>query len=323
VPAASSPEVAVVVSTRNRAAQLRELLDGLAAQTLGPDRFEVIVVNDGSTDDTAAILDGEAARERLDLRVVTREASGGAALGREIGWLQARAELIAFTDDDCVPDSRWLEAGLAACHASPGAIIQGCTLPRPDEIHRSGPFSRTIEVRGLDHAFQTTNIFYPRPLLVRVGGFDTEAYAGAVGGEDTDLAWRALEAGAQAVFAPEALVHHAVNVLGPIGLLRVAARWTAVLPYARHAEIRRRDYLFGLFRKRTHLWLMLALAGGALPGRWRVLAIPLAVPYLRALRARGLLEGGGPAMGPYFLLHDLVEVYATVQGGLRGRRLML
>ncbi len=317
------PEVAVVISTKNRAPQLAEMLDALAQQSVGARSFEVVVVDDASSDATPEVLAVELEGNRLRLTAIRREASGGAAIGREEGWRATVAPLIAFTDDDCVPDSGWLEAGLEASTRNPGAIVQGRTAPRPDELHKTGPFSRTIDVSALDHAFQTTNIFYPRELLERVGGFDTEAYAGAVGGEDTDLAWRAIEAGAEAVFAPNALVHHAVNVLGSRGLLRVASRWTAALPYARHAEIRRRHFTYGVFRKPTHLLLTLALAGALLPGRLRLLAPLLAFPYLRAIRARGIIQGGGLAMAPYFVLHDVVEVCATIRGGAEGGRLLI
>lgn len=319
----AGPQLAVVVSTRNRAGQLAEMLDALAVQSAGCDAFELVVVDDASTDETAEVLERERRRGRLRLRVIRRAAPGGAAIGRDQGWRACATRWIAFTDDDCLPDREWVAALLAACEAAPDAIVQGRTEPRPDELHRTGPFSRTIEVTALDHAFQTTNIAYPRELLERVGGFDVVAYAGAVGGEDTDLAWRAIEAGARAVFCERALVYHAVNVLGPLGLLRVAARWTAALPYARHATIRRRHFVAGLFRKPTHLWLAVALAGALLPGRLRLLAPALAVPYLRALRARGILQGGGLALAPYFLLHDLVEVWATVRGGARGGRLLI
>ena len=317
------PRLGIVVSTRNRAEQLRELLDALAAQELAADAFEVIVVDDASTDETPQVLEAELARQRLRLRLVRRDSSGGAAIGREVGWRESAAPVIAFTDDDCVPDPHWARALLEACEANPTALVQGRTEPRPDQLDRTGPFSRTIDVVALDHAFQTTNIAYPRELLERIGGFDTGAYAGAVGGEDTDLAWRAIATGAEAVFADDALVHHAVNVLGPGGLLRVAARWTAALPYARHDQIRRRYFVGGVFRKHTHLWLAMAVAGLLLPRRLRLLAVPLAIPYLRALRARGILQGGGLAMVPYFVLHDVVEVYATIRGGLRGGRLLI
>lgn len=320
--------MAVVVSTRNRAFQLEQLLGAMVAQTVGAGGFELVVVDDGSTDRTATLLAEELDRDRLRLRLVRRPAPGGAAVGREQGWRATDAELIVFTDDDCVPDARWLEAGVAAAAESPGAIVQGRTDPRPDQLHRLGPFSRTIRVAGPDHAFQTTNIFYPRALLERIGGFDTRSYADVVGGEDTDLAWRAIESGAEARFAPEARVLHAVNVLGPLGLLRVAARPTASLPYARHPVIRRRHFAFGVFRKPTHLLAVLAgaglLAARLLARPWRLpLAVVASLPYLQALRARGIIEGGGLALVPYFLLHDLVEILATFRGGLRGGRFLL
>jgi glycosyltransferase involved in cell wall biosynthesis len=320
---AQPPDVSVVVTTRNRAAQLGELLGGLRVQTHPAGRFEVIVVDDGSTDGTAELLAREARRGGLELRTVSRTESGGAAIGREAGWRQARAELVAFTDDDCVPDAGWLAAGLRACEENPGAIVQGLTEPRPDQLDRGGPFTRTIDAPRLDHAFQTTNIFYPRELLERAGGFDTETFAGAVGGEDTDLAWRAIGLGAQPVFCADARVMHAVNRLGAVGVLRVAARWTAVVPYARYPEMREADFVAGLFRKETHLKLLIALAGLALGRRSKVLGLLLCLPYLRTLRGRAVADGASVRGAAFYALHDLVETFATVRGGIRSGRLMI
>ena len=78
------------------------------------------------------------------------------------------------------------------------------------------PCGRSVST-AFDPAFQTCNIFYPRAILERVGGFDIEAFGRVHGGEDSDLAWRAIKSGAAAVFADGALVHHAVNELGPAG----------------------------------------------------------------------------------------------------------
>src|SRR5204863_8516418 len=179
----------------------------------------------------------------LRLTVLGQTAPAGPATARDVGWRAALGELVAFTDDDCVPDADWLLAGLDAARANPGAIVQGHTEPAPWERQRAGAFSRTIEVRALDPAFQTCNVFYPREILERVGGFDVEAFGRSPGGEDSDLAWRAIGSGAGATFAGEARVYHAVNDLGPLGKLRVAARWTTpMLAYVRHRELRRAHF---------------------------------------------------------------------------------
>ncbi|MDQ3571559.1 MAG: glycosyltransferase family 2 protein [Actinomycetota bacterium] len=319
---ASTPEVSVVVTTRNRADLLTELLTGLRAQTLPHDRFELVVVNDASTDRTAEVLSQELRRDELTMSVVTRTESGGAAIGREQGWRQAQAPLIAFTDDDCLPEPDWLERSLEVCRAHPGAIVQGRTSPRPDQLSRTGPFTRTMDVQSLSAHFPTTNIFYPRVVLTAIDGFDVETYAGTVGGEDTDLAWRAIESGTEAFLAPDSHVYHAVNYLGPLGKLRVAGRPSATLPFARFPQSRE-GFVHGIFRKPVHFYLAVAILGLLAPRGWRALGIPLTLPYLHALYARGKIEGGGLRLAPYFLSHDLVEMQATVRGAIKGGRLLI
>ena len=322
MPGESSPRVAVAVATFKRAERLERLLDALRAQTLPSGEFEVVVVDDASTDGTAAVLERARAAGDLDLRVIVHGENRGRASSREDGWRAARAPLIAFTDDDCVPAPTWLESGLEACAEAPGAIVQGRTDPDPDEADRLGPFSRTVRVPAYDAAFQTCNIFYPRAVLESVGGFDVEAFGRVHGGEDSDLAWRAIKAGATAVFDQRPLVHHAVSELGPAGILRVCAGWT-LLAYARHPELRRAHFATPIFWKHTHLWLARALLGILVPRRLWPLKLWLALPWLRSLYARGKLEGGGPALAPFYATCDVAEMYAAARSSVRYGRLML
>lgn len=316
------PEISVVVATHDRAARLRRLLDALRSQSLKPERFEVVVVDDGSSDDTAGVL-REVGGKWPAMKAITRSQAGGPATAREEGWREAAGQVIAFTDDDCVPDAHWLERGLAAISANPGTFVQGRTEPDPSELDETGPFSRTIEVTDLHPAFNTCNIFYPRSMLEGIGGFDAEAFDHSPGGEDCDLAWRAIAAGARPVFDPTALVHHAVDRVGPLGMLRVAGRWTTpMLAYARHAELRR-DFVGGIFWKRTHYWLARAILGLVLPARLAPVRAWLMYPYLRDIWARGRVLGGGPLLAPWYILLDLVETVAVARAAVRYRRLML
>ena len=119
------PEVSVVVATRDRAMLLEELLASLRRQTLPADRFEVLVVDDGSGDGTAALLATEERQGTLRTVATGHREAVGPAAARNAGWRAARAPVVAFTDDDCVVSPRWLEEGLAACRAAPGCIVQG------------------------------------------------------------------------------------------------------------------------------------------------------------------------------------------------------
>jgi glycosyltransferase involved in cell wall biosynthesis len=321
---AGLPEVSVVVATRNRPGRLERLLASLREQTLGSERFEVIVVDDASDDSTPELLARESERGGLDLRVLRREAAGGPARARDEGWRAARAPLVAFTDDDCTAAAAWLSAGLEAARHRPGAVVQGRTEPDPAERDRLGPFSRTVEVNKLGPYYQTCNIFYPREVLEGVDGFDPDSFRGP-GGEDTDLAWRAIAAGAATVFAPEARAYHAVARLGPLGRLRVAARWGDTIGiFARHRALRAEHLTYGVFWKGTHYLLARALLGLALRRRLPpALVLWLLAPYVRNLLERGHLEGGGPLAAPYYVVEDLVETASVVRGAIRCRTLVI
>jgi glycosyltransferase involved in cell wall biosynthesis len=316
------PTVAVVAATHNRAPRLANLLRALRAQTRPPD--EVIVVDDGSTDGTTGVLAAEVERGELPLREIRRERAAGPATAREAGWRAASSDLVAFTDDDCEPDPGWLAAAVSTADANTGAFVQGRVEPIPGERDSLGPFSHTIWVRDLDPSFPTSNMTYPRELLERVGGFDVDTFGREPGGEDCDLAWRAIEAGAKVIFEREALVHHAVDDLGPAGKLRLAARWTTpMLAYARHPELRRRGFTHGIFWKEIHWHFLRALIALMLPTRWHAIRAWLAYPYFQDVWARGRIQGGGLALAPYFILHDLIEVWAVARAAVRTRTPML
>jgi glycosyltransferase involved in cell wall biosynthesis len=315
------PVVTVVVPTRDRAARLAAALEALRAQTVEPERFEVVVVDDGSTDATSEVLDGMPGGGEPTIRAIRLSGSGPAA-ARNAGWRAARASIVAFTDDDCEPTPTWLEAILRAAVARPGAIVQGATapIPRESELLRR-PFARTRRIDGPSPWFATCNIAYPRQLLERLDGFD-ELFPEALG-EDTDLGWRALEAGAQVEFAPDAVVHHAVEDLGPAGYMRHALRGAdAVYAFRRHPGLRARTLRFGIFRNPSLARLALAIAGLLLARRSRLAAV-LALPYARNLLGRALGSDAGPTLVPYLLAYDLVQAYTSLRGSVKHRTLVL
>lgn len=316
--APGAPVVTVAVATHDRPDRLASLLQALRAQTLS-EAFEVVVVDDGSGPETAAVLDAERARDDLDLLVLRHERARGPSAARNAGWRAARAPLVAFTDDDCAPAPGWLAAGLEAHEGNPQGIVQGRTEPEPAGVEREGVLTRTLRVRRLGPWYETANMFYPRELLAALGGFD-EAFGLRPGGEDTDLAHRALGAGRHAVFAANALVHHAVEDLGVTGTLRQAWRWTAtVRVFADHPEMRA-ELNRGVFWSGWHWMVLRSLLALAAP-RW--LRRFLLLRHALQLHSRARREGAGWWAVPVLLVRDVVETAAVIRGAVRYRTFVL
>jgi glycosyltransferase involved in cell wall biosynthesis len=288
------PEVSVVIPTHDRPAGLAAALAALRAQDLDPARFEVIVVDDGSSPPARA--DG--------VRLLRHEAARGPAAARNTGWRAARAPLVAFTDDDCTPTAGWLSALLGAAGGE-RVVVQGPIAPPPGEY--VGPFDRTVEAAGPNRIFYTANVAYPRTLLERLGGFD-EWFRRACG-EDVELGARAVRAGAEVRFAREAMVFHEVRWMTLREHLRQTAKWTdAVRVLKLHPEWRS-ELTAGVFWRPAHPAFLLAAAGVA--ARRPLLMLP----YAEGLRRR--------RASPRFVLIDAAEVATMLAGSARHRTLVL
>ncbi|HET6908285.1 MAG TPA: glycosyltransferase [Mycobacteriales bacterium] len=319
-----APAVAVCVSTRNRAALLRRLLDELERQTLATDAFEVVVVDDGSTDETPKVLDEAAGRGVLRLRALRHPISRGPAAGRNAAWRAASAPVIAFTDDDCVPAERWLERGLATMGAQQRVVV-GRVDPNPEQSDNAGPFAHTWVIRSAQaRSFATANVLFRRDDLLALDGFD-ERYRNPAC-EDTDLGLRAEEAGAAVVFAPDALVWHDIRPGTWRDKVRDQARWADLALVFRTHPAARRDLLHrGVFWKPSHVDLLLLLAGTVVAAR-DVRGLVLALPWLHRRLCRETDGEPWPLLLPSLpglLAVDVAELTAMVRGSIRYRTLVL
>lgn len=231
-----APEISVCVATRNRAHLLPRLIAALERQHLEPERFDVVITDDASTDETHRVLEELSRNSSLRIRVLRNRSQGGPASGRNMAWQASTSELIAFTDDDCVPTPTWLEAHLS--RLADVDISQGKVVSDPDQNARAGPLARRIAVVDENGLYETCNISYRRAWLERLGGFDTDFRQA---GEDADLAWRAKSAGATTAFCSEALVYHDVEPFSWKRELRQTRRWAGVVLLAhRHPHLRAR-----------------------------------------------------------------------------------
>ena len=196
----TGPDISVVVPVRDGAATLPALLDSLAAQTLEPRRFEVVVADNASRDATARV-----ARER-GVTVVS-EPQRGRARARNAGAAAARGERLAFVDADCVADRCWLAALLGCLERAPLAAgpIELRTSTPPTRIERFELISRYDQ----EHAVlaggwaASANLGIRREAFDALGGFDP-AYRQI--GEDVDLCLRGGRAGLSIGWCPGAVV---------------------------------------------------------------------------------------------------------------------
>ena len=313
--------VSVVVASHGRELRLRWLLNALEEQTLA-EPWELVVVHDYDAATACRVIERHPLSPRI--RTISIEpGSGSPARQRNLGWRAARAELVAFVDDDCRADPRWLEELLADARARPGQVVQGRTRPDPlEEAILSAPHVRTLSIEPVNRFRETCNILYPRTLLERLGGFDERA----ITGEDVDLSLRAVAAGAEISAAPEALVYHAIESHTLPGIVRRNLKWRH-LAYlvGNHPELRS-SFPLGVFWDADHLRVSAALVG-LVAARRNPLLLALAAPYVRtASRRRG---GGRRARAlalaelPGQAVRQVAEVLGMAAGGVQHRTPLL
>jgi GT2 family glycosyltransferase len=207
--------ISVVIPTHNRKDGLQRCLQAVAKQDY-PD-FEVIVVDDGSSDGTEDLM----RRAFPDLRFLRQETNRGPAAARNRGIQAATGDIVAFTDDDCVVPGDWLSTLAAGFQKFPGVVGVGGYQQAPEEWIRSrvvAAADRCMRLRGLSGrrdteqlggneipGLGTNNVAYRREVLLEVGGFD-EGFRCA-SGEDADLKLRIARSGYRLLYVPLGVLH--------------------------------------------------------------------------------------------------------------------
>jgi glycosyltransferase involved in cell wall biosynthesis len=224
---ANTPFLSVVIPTHDRPERLASCLEALARQDLPKQRFEVIVVDDGSPRSPTQAV--EAVGDRLQTTLL-RQARSGPAGARNAGAGRARGALLAFTDDDCEPAPGWLTALADAASRAPGAGIGGFT----HNVLVDNLFSSASQML-VDHLydvfnpdpddarfFTSNNLALPTEAFRQLGGF-AESFP-LPAGEDRELCDRWRHAGLRLTFAPTALIDH-LHALDLMGFLRQHFRY--------------------------------------------------------------------------------------------------
>lgn len=227
-----APQFSVVVPSFQRPRQLDACLAALTLQDLSRERFEVLVVDDGSANPPRDIVAAYA--DRLHLRLIEQPNAGPAA-ARNNGASAARGTHVIFTDDDCRPAPQWLSS-LASCVLTyPDAAIGGRVANAlPDRLCSTASqlliefLYRYYNAKAADSRFLiTSNLLMPRRAFLALGGFDLSFPL--AGGEDRDLCERWCASGQQMTYCADAVILHAHE-------LRLASFWRQHYNYGRGAH---------------------------------------------------------------------------------------
>jgi glycosyltransferase involved in cell wall biosynthesis len=323
--------VSVIVPTRDRAKYLGNLLQALSRQTYPRDLYEVIVVDNSSTDGTKAVVEA-AIHDGQRVRYLTKQNDGPAA-SRNRGAEMATGDILAFTDSDCLPSPNWIAEGVRAFSEGVG-VVCGPILPVPSRrddpffVHQINPVTRE---EGL---YPTANVFYRRPIFLSLGGFDersrTYSWGQPIGGDDTEMAWRVRGYGYRSAFAPQAVVNHQASKVSPREYMlnsvqaQVVPRMVAVAPEIREMCFSKRYFLS---RQNAFFYLFLTAIAGSRVSRWSLI---LTLPWLRSVVPILSIDAWPPQRWARaalrLLLHiqsSLLLVAALLYGSIRHRRLVL
>jgi len=202
-PSLNWPRISVVVCSFNGASTIRDTLNGLSKLDY-PD-YEIIVVDDGSTDSTPQIA------SEYHVRLISTE-NMGLSQARNAGIQAATGEMVAFIDDDAYPDVDWLKFLASSIFEGKYVGVGGPNLPPPNDGWKAdavanapgNPSVVLLTDRVAEH-IPGCNMMFRKDELDMIGGFDPIF---RVAGDDVDLCWRLREAGATIGFSPAAVVWH-------------------------------------------------------------------------------------------------------------------
>jgi glycosyltransferase involved in cell wall biosynthesis len=214
VNAEKTPRVSVVVPYRNAKAFILNLLESLLNQNYPKNRYEIMLVDDGSTDGSSGMITKamKQQRETCSVKTLRFKDGGGPARARNLGIKHSKGEIIAFTDADALPDKNWLRELVYGFNNDLVGGVMGRVVTDFGKLlypTRVSPISK----------FVTCNIAYRKRALVECGLFDEEFKSPFR--EDSDIAYRILDHGYDIVQRDSALVYHPIKQLGLKNFIRI------------------------------------------------------------------------------------------------------
>lgn len=319
-----NPVVSVVIPAFKRHDVLRKAVLSAINQSLQAEAFEVIVVDSSPDDDNAKMVAELALQAKCHLQCL-RKIPEGPAASRNLGAFHSRGEFIAFMDSDCFASETWLEEGCRAFTSDEIGIVQGCTLPDPDQ--KCGIFTWYVRIEQETFIYECANILYRRKAFESVEGFSGEFIEHQefiLGGEDLDLAWKVKRKQWKSVFADRAIVFHEVQ---PIPIKRwIWIERNACFPMLARKFPEIRSFFFArYFLDVYQAALVLGIVGSVL-AFWKLPFLLLWLPYILSRSAGQTKSLRGPLRvvraGVYFL-RDVSTFFILTRSSLAHRSLLL
>lgn len=294
------PRASIVVAAHDAEGSLPTLLRALEAQTLPADEFELVVVDDGSSDATSQLAEAAGAK------VVKRTERGGAYAARNSGLAVAAGDVLVITDADCEPSPRWLEEGLRELEREEVDLLGGrvdIDLGAQPSLPALVDFARCLDQRNsveeLGYAV-TANLFVRRRVVDAIGAFNDRLISGG----DGEFCMRATAAGFRLGYSDSAVVRHE-----PRRTARQLARkgFRLGFGFGQH-----RYFAEGRLRERPRLW--------SRPGAWRPRGqVPRVERLTVAGHASSRMQRGALLLGQY-LMFDLPMVVGNLAASVRRGR---
>jgi glycosyltransferase involved in cell wall biosynthesis len=255
-----SIKVSIIIPTYNRKVTLQRTIESLFNQTFPKNNYEVIVVDDGSTDGTESLVRDMVERAPVSLSYLKQKNQGPPA-ARNFGIDKATGEIIGFTDDDCKPEKRWIENAVSLFENREVMGVVGSTTPCTKPEVKVLKALHTMNITEDEGSYASCNIFYRKKILNELGGFDPEFKSMW---EDTDLAHRVLSKGHIIKFDRNVKVCHNVAFNSAYSHLRSLRKHELTsLFYKKHPELKRK-LLLGFVRNKKSvypLFLILTIIG--------------------------------------------------------------
>jgi len=312
----SQPTVTVVVPVRNGTKVLPLCLNAMKTQSYPAELFEVIVIDDESTDDTAKMVESMAAEWqatgiKTKLRLI-RKPWGGAGAARNRGVAEAWGEVVLFTDADCEPVSTWIEEMMKpladpSVQAVAGGYLtkQSSAVARLAQAEFEDRYRYVARYKYVDIAF-THSAAVRKPAFIQSKGFDERIPNNA---DDLELSYRLAVSGHPIVFAPKGLVYHQHPATWSDYIKKKIGRgYWRTLVFKRYPEKLKSDsYTPQTLKLQILLMgLFVATLGASLiyPALAWVSALALALTFATALPFAFRLNGslGLKILAPFFLV---------------------
>ena len=197
------PFVSVIVPVYNDPNGIRECLKALGSQTYPKDLFEVLVVDNGSTDHTRDII------KQFDVELLVEDEIQGSYAARNLGIESAKGEVLAFTDADCIPDPEWVANGIRTLMEQSADLVGGrVVFEFSNEKSPAERFDASVNMRNdksvRDGMAKTANVFVRVSVVDDIGPFPNHFISGG------DVQWtrKATNAGYRLVYGENAIVRH-------------------------------------------------------------------------------------------------------------------